>query len=156
MALVIGPMVTGVAAGAIGMAIYGLAVYRRRRALTRRSRNRNARRYNRRYYRSTSEDTPALERVMEGIRKQDVSGCGLRLVCELASRTHQDLAMEEWAILDLVGNGVKGGDGDGDGALQQYKTARGVGEKGGNCGTSFPYCPLTGTQLMHSIMAYLP
>lgn len=103
MALVFGPMVTGVAAGAIGMAIYGLAVYRRRRAFNRRSRLRNGRRYHRRYYRSTSEDSPTLEHVMEGIRKQDVSGCGLRLVCELASRTHHDLAMEEWAILDLVG-----------------------------------------------------
>ncbi|KAG7173306.1 putative DM4/DM12 family-like protein 29, partial [Homarus americanus] len=107
--------------------------------------------------RSPEEDSAALENLMEVIRAEDVSGCGRRLVCELAANNQQSLTVEELSILNLVGSSVKPGEGVlPRGASQEYKEARGLGEAGGDCDKVFPKCPLTGAQLMGAVMAYLP
>ncbi|XP_018008448.2 uncharacterized protein LOC108666141 isoform X2 [Hyalella azteca] len=43
------------------------------------------------------------ERMMEVVRAQDSSGCGLKLVCELASLNNEQLTYDHLAMLDLVG-----------------------------------------------------
>lgn len=48
------------------------------------------------------EDSPeALERALQEIKSQDLSGCGLKMMCDLAQR--DSLTVEELAVLDLVG-----------------------------------------------------
>ncbi|KAK4308966.1 hypothetical protein Pmani_019385 [Petrolisthes manimaculis] len=95
--------------------------------------------------------------AMEMVKAQDVSGCGRRLVCELASGHPQTLTVHELAILKFVGSGVVPGEGvlppD---ALLQYKTAKGYGEGGKDCGQLYLHCPYNSTQLMQVIMHYLP
>ena len=48
------------------------------------------------------EENDNLENFLEVVRRQDVTGCGLRLVCELAQE-RGELYPEHEAILDIVG-----------------------------------------------------
>lgn len=41
-------------------------------------------------------------------------------------------------------------------ALHEYKAAKGFGGAGGDCGKVFTGCPLNGTQLVETVMGYLP
>ncbi|XP_042882275.1 uncharacterized protein LOC122259513, partial [Penaeus japonicus] len=61
------------------------------------------RRHHFRYGRSIREDSAALERTMALIRKEDVTGCGMRLVCELGALPAHRRDAHGDAILELVG-----------------------------------------------------
>ncbi|KAK4305702.1 hypothetical protein Pmani_022409 [Petrolisthes manimaculis] len=99
-----------------------------------------------------------IENVLEMVKAQDVTGCGRRLVCELGSADPRRLTVEELSILNLVGDGVVPGEGvlPPGGASGHFKTARGWGESGGDCGLAYHTCPLNGKQLMQLVMEYLP
>lgn len=99
-----------------------------------------------------------MQNALELVRAEDVTGCGMRLVCELAGQEEEDLVQEELAILALLGPDVKPGEGvlPPGGARGEYLQARNFGAQGGDCGAAFPMCPLNGSQLMDTVMAYLP
>lgn len=99
-----------------------------------------------------------MQNALELVRAEDVTGCGMRLVCELAGQEEEDLVQEELAILALLGPDVKPGEGvlPPGGARGEYLQARSFGGRGGDCGAAFPMCPLNGSQLMDTVMAYLP
>ncbi|XP_037782946.1 uncharacterized protein LOC119579274 [Penaeus monodon] len=108
-----------------------------------------------RYGRSIREDSAALERTMALIRQEDVTGCGMRLVCELGALP--DRGAHEDAILELVGRVPPGTDlrAAGETALGQYRLSRALGEGGGDCARAFPLCPFNGTQLMQTVSGYV-
>ncbi|XP_053650768.1 uncharacterized protein [Cherax quadricarinatus] len=111
----------------------------------------------RRGKRSIHEESAALENVMEEIRAQDVSGCGRRLVCELAATDLRRLTVQELSILNLVGPSVLPRKYLSSGAASgEYRAARGVGEAGLDCGQIFTTCPLSGSQLRIAVLALLP
>ncbi|KAK8378142.1 hypothetical protein O3P69_018837 [Scylla paramamosain] len=137
-------------AGAVTLA--GLALAGRRRGRGRRFRGGR-----RRFGRAVAEESPAVERIMALIREEDASGCARRMACELGGRAQGDLSEEERSILDLVGPGVSPGEGVlPEGAVWEYRAARGLGEAGADCGQAYPTCPLGGAQLMNAVTAYLP
>ncbi|XP_042203352.1 uncharacterized protein LOC121853348 [Homarus americanus] len=148
-------------AGAVGLGLLGLAAGSRggRRRGGRR-RQGNFRRFGREAgeeVRQQQEEQEALERTLELIRVEDVTGCGLRLMCELAATPSETLLQEQMAILNLVGPSVRPGEGLlPPGATGDYLAAKSLGAAGGDCGLAFPECPLGGTQLMDQVMAYLP
>ncbi|XP_071531596.1 uncharacterized protein [Panulirus ornatus] len=144
-------------AGAVGLGVAGLAIGRS----LRRDRDHGGYGGQRGGYhrrrRSEKEESAALENLMELIREEDVTGCGKRLVCELAAADDQRLTVEELSILNLVGPAVKPGEGLlPKGATWEYRAARGFGQTSGDCGQAFPMCALNGTQLMDTVMAFLP
>ncbi|XP_064115258.1 uncharacterized protein LOC135221408 [Macrobrachium nipponense] len=142
-------LATVVIGGAVGIGLASIAAH-----FTRRS---GYGRHHYRYGRSAQDDSSALERTMNLIRQQDFSGCGLKLVCDLASMTDDQLASEEMSILSLVGTSIKPGEGLlPTSALQEYQAARGLGEYGYDCALAFPSCPLNSTQLIETVMSYLP
>ncbi|XP_042877374.1 uncharacterized protein LOC122256626 [Penaeus japonicus] len=104
------------------------------------------------------EEWPALENLLHGVRQGHDVGCGRRLLCELAQEDEEALSLEELEILSLVGPDVTPGEGllPPGGASGEFARARAFGRDGGDCGAAFPLCPLNGTQLMDSVMAYLP
>ncbi|XP_071531603.1 uncharacterized protein [Panulirus ornatus] len=135
-------------AGALGLSIASLVSSFTRRRFRGRSRYR--------FRRSVHGGSRALERTMELIRREDVTGCGMRLLCELARLRQDHITGEEQAILDLVGPAIDPWSGVSPrGALQEYKTAKGFGEAGGDCGKVFSLCPLNGTQLMETVLGYV-
>ncbi|XP_037788427.1 uncharacterized protein LOC119583796 [Penaeus monodon] len=145
-------------AGAVGLGVLGLAALASRGGGRR---NRGGRRKgHRRGRRSSVEDADdwRMQNALELVRAEDVTGCGMRLVCELASQEEEDLVQEELAILALLGPYVKPGEGvlPPGGARGEYLQARSFGGRGGDCGAAFPMCALNGTQLMDTVMAYLP
>ncbi|XP_047477322.1 uncharacterized protein LOC125030948 [Penaeus chinensis] len=145
-------------AGAVGLGVLGVAALASRGGGRR---NRGGRRNgHRRGRRSTVEDDDdwRMQNALELVRAEDVTGCGMRLVCELASQEEEDLVQEELAILALLGPDVKPGEGvlPPGGARGEYLQARSFGGRGGDCGAAFPMCPHNGTQLMDTVMAYLP
>nr|XP_053644746.1 uncharacterized protein LOC128697213 [Cherax quadricarinatus]XP_053644747.1 uncharacterized protein LOC128697213 [Cherax quadricarinatus] len=160
------------AAGAVGLGALGVAALSRRRSRSRGHRNtyggyrntyggsrhrRSGRRRHRNRYGRNVEKEPQveLEEALNKIRKTDVTGCGLRLVCDLAATDR--LSVEELAILQLIGPTVKPGEGLlPPGASGEYKQAKWYGESGGDCHEAFPDCPYNGTQLMNIVMDYLP
>ncbi|XP_047477191.1 uncharacterized protein LOC125030899 [Penaeus chinensis] len=119
------------------------------------------RRYHHRYGRSIREDAAALERTMALIRQEDVTGCGMRLVCELGARPARDRDAHGDAILELVGTLPPGSDlhalsaGEGVSALQEYRRARSLGERGHDCEKAFRFCPFNGTELMSAVVGYV-
>ncbi|XP_042214160.1 uncharacterized protein LOC121860840 [Homarus americanus] len=144
-----------IVAGAVGLGIAGIAAAFSRRHYG--GRPYSYRYRHRRYRRSPVQSKNNLEKTMEIIRSEDVSGCGLRLMCEVAGLRNQHLTMEEKAILDLVGPGQMPRSGfTPKGALQEYKLAKGLGQSGGSCGQVYSTCPYSGAQLVHTVMGYLP
>ncbi|XP_063606311.1 probable H/ACA ribonucleoprotein complex subunit 1 [Penaeus indicus] len=104
------------------------------------------------------EDEDTHGRLMEIISDQDESGCGKRLVCELAAAEAEDerqLLMEELAILKFVGDIVPGEDLRAQGAALDYKLAKERGMEGRDCGLLYPSCIYNGTEIMTSVLAYL-
>ncbi|XP_037788438.1 uncharacterized protein LOC119583805 [Penaeus monodon] len=90
-------------AGAVGLGVLGLAALASRGGGRR---NRGGRRKgHRRGRRSSVEDADdwRMQNALELVRAEDVTGCGMRLVCELASQEEEDLVQEELAILALLG-----------------------------------------------------
>ncbi|XP_042877367.1 uncharacterized protein LOC122256622 [Penaeus japonicus] len=143
-------------AGAVGLGLLALAGAGRRS-----NRRRNGhRRYGREAGEAGAQDEewPALENLLQDVRRQDTTGCGRRLLCELAQEDEEALSLEELEILSLVGPDVTPGEGllPPGGASGEFARARAFGRDGGDCGAAFPLCPLNGTQLMDSVMAYLP
>ena len=49
------------------------------------------------------EEEQRLEQLMQVIREEDVTKCGMKLVCELAAYPYKDLTDEAAGILDIVG-----------------------------------------------------
>ncbi|XP_037788472.1 uncharacterized protein LOC119583826 [Penaeus monodon] len=90
-------------AGAVGLGVLGLAALASRGG--RRRHRGGRRRHHHRGRRSSVEvDTEwRMQNALELVRAEDVTGCGMRLVCELASQEEQDLVQEELAILALLG-----------------------------------------------------
>ncbi|XP_047477920.1 probable H/ACA ribonucleoprotein complex subunit 1 [Penaeus chinensis] len=104
------------------------------------------------------EDEDTHGRLIEIISDQDESGCGKRLVCELAAAEAEDerqLLMEELAILEFVGDIVPGEDLRAQGAALDYKLAKERGMEGRDCGLLYPSCIYNGTEIMTSVLAYL-
>ncbi|KAK7068905.1 hypothetical protein SK128_012584 [Halocaridina rubra] len=147
------------AAGAVGLGLAGAAALLGGRG--RRRGGGGRRRYHGRGKRQApprqeSEDT-VIERVLDLIRQQDITGCGMRLVCELAGIREEELNEEQQAILNLVGPVTKPGEGLlPPGGARDFKEARFLGFTEGKCQESFPLCPLNGTQLMELIDAFVP
>ncbi|KAK3870078.1 hypothetical protein Pcinc_024660 [Petrolisthes cinctipes] len=90
-------------AGAVGLGLAGLA------ALGGRGRRRRRKGGRKRYGRDVTttagaeeDERAALMRLLEVIREEDVSGCGRRLMCELAASDPTQLEEEHLAILDLL------------------------------------------------------
>ncbi|XP_037782935.1 uncharacterized protein LOC119579263 [Penaeus monodon] len=108
--------------------------------------------------RSVEEDSEALDNLMALIRQEDVTGCGMRLMCELGAAPEDELTVEELSILHLVGPIVKPGEGvlPSGSATSQYRNAKDFGREGGECAKAFPMCPLDRAQLMDTVMNYLP
>ncbi|XP_069979349.1 uncharacterized protein [Penaeus vannamei] len=144
-------------AGAVGLGVLGLAALASRGGGRR---NRGGRRKGHRRGRRSVDDAEdwRMQNALELVRAEDVTGCGMRLVCELAGQEEEDLVQEELAILALLGPDVKPGEGvlPPGGARGEYLQARSFGGRGGDCGAAFPMCPLNGSQLMDTVMAYLP
>ncbi|XP_068227504.1 uncharacterized protein [Palaemon carinicauda] len=150
----------GLAAGAVGLGVAGLAALLSRRGGNRkkqRKHHKKTKTTHTRYGRGDDDGQDNLERMMDLIRREDVTGCGLRLMCELAKEDPGDLIGEEMAILDLVGTPLlPGEDVRGLGALGEYREAKAVGLNQGSCGQTYFMCPLNGTQLMDTVMGFLP
>ena len=95
----------GAAAAAVGSALAAGALGL---ALLARGHRGGGRRKNRhhgysRHGRSVAEEQQQIEKFLEEIRIKDVSGCGKRLVCELAAKDPELLTQEQDNILDTVG-----------------------------------------------------
>ncbi|KAK7068904.1 hypothetical protein SK128_012583 [Halocaridina rubra] len=140
------------AAGAIGLAAIAGRVF---------GGGRRGRRRGREVQDNNVPEAEILERTLTLIRQQDITGCGLRLVCELAGLNEEELDEEQKAILSLVDMANDHRHTPGEGILPSlgatdYKAARTVGIMQGDCGTSFPMCSLNGTELMQVIGHYLP
>lgn len=104
------------------------------------------------------EDEDAHNRLLEVASEQDESGCGKRLVCELAAAEAEDereMLEEELAILEFVGDLVPGEDLRAQGAALDYKLAKAQGMEGRDCGLLYPSCIYNGTEIMTSVLAYL-
>ncbi|XP_064088314.1 uncharacterized protein LOC135202784 [Macrobrachium nipponense] len=90
------------------------------------------------------DESVALERLLDLIRSQDVTGCGLRLMCDLANRNENELDALRLGILNLVeplpkpGEGILPSGGAGD-----YKMSRFHGQSGEDCFSLYPSCPLS-------------
>lgn len=107
--------------------------------------------------RSAELEAEALEGVMEMIRQEDVSGCGLRLVCELGAAEEGQLSIEEISILNLVGPVIQPGEGLlPDSASVDYRAARTYGSSNINCTEAYPKCPIAGEFLMDSVISHIP
>ncbi|XP_064115254.1 uncharacterized protein LOC135221404 [Macrobrachium nipponense] len=144
-------------AGAVGLGLAGVAALFSRRGGTRRKNKKHQKKTYSRYGREDDDGQDNLKRMMELIRREDVTGCGLRLMCELAAENPRDLIDEEMAILDLVGAPLTPGeDIRGLGALGEYREAKALGLSHGSCGKTYFMCPLNGTQLMETVMGFLP
>ncbi|XP_069979348.1 uncharacterized protein [Penaeus vannamei] len=143
-------------AGAVGLGVLGLAALASRGAGRGSGGGRN--KGYRRGRRSVDDAGRRMQNALELVRAEDVTGCGMRLVCELAGQEEEDLVQEELAILALLGPDVTPGEGvlPPGGARGEYLQARSFGGRGGDCGAAFPMCPLNGSQLMDTVMAYLP
>ncbi|XP_068246310.1 uncharacterized protein [Palaemon carinicauda] len=155
-------------AGAIGLGIAGLAVllsrqkdYRKKQQKKERYQQNSANQQDS-YYRRTSRGkraakSSAVNNLLQVIREEDVTGCGLKLVCELAGTTEEELGTEERAILDLIGPIVPPGEGLlPSGGARDYMLAKAFGQQYGNCTQAFPNCHLQGTDIMANVMNFLP
>ncbi|XP_071531481.1 uncharacterized protein [Panulirus ornatus] len=155
-----GVSAAGLAAGLGGLAVAG-AVGLGVAALARRGRRRGGfrRRGHRRFGREVAQedDQAALNRLLALVRQEDATGCGLRLMCELAANPDHQLPQEAREILSLVGSPVKPGEGVlPPGGAGDYLEAKSVGYFGGDCVQTYPLCPQDGAQLLGSVMAHLP
>ncbi|KAK7081587.1 hypothetical protein SK128_006589 [Halocaridina rubra] len=111
----------------------------------------------RRKKRSPEQEAEALENVLELIRQEDVSGCGLRLICQLGELPEEELTIEELSMLQLVGPPIQIEDSiPSNKASWDYRVARTIGYSGGDCGEAYPKCPLAGKQLINAVMEYIP
>ncbi|KAK7075135.1 hypothetical protein SK128_009533 [Halocaridina rubra] len=148
-------------AGAIGLGVAGIAALVHKKEGNRGYRGGKRRGHgghgHYRGKRSVEDESAALQNLLQVIRAEDVTGCGMKLVCELAGLREEALMEEELAILDLVGPVVRPGEGLlPPGGAGDYKAAKMYGLQQGNCSQAFPLCPLNGTELMGAVMNYLP
>ncbi|XP_042877371.1 probable H/ACA ribonucleoprotein complex subunit 1 [Penaeus japonicus] len=100
----------------------------------------------------------AHNRLMDVIAQEDETGCGKRLVCELAAveaEEERQLLMEELAILEFVGDITPGEDLTSHASALEYKLAKRHGMEGRDCGFLYPSCIYNGTEIMSSVLAYL-
>ncbi|CAL4084353.1 unnamed protein product, partial [Meganyctiphanes norvegica] len=99
------------------------------------------------------EEKQLLAQEIETVRKADMAGCGMRLVCELGAADEDKLTEEELAILAFVGPGVvKPGEGLlPDSSLWEYQVSRVMGQVGANCAKAFPACPYNATKMVNAI-----
>ncbi|XP_066946839.1 uncharacterized protein [Macrobrachium rosenbergii] len=154
-----GSIVAGAAtavAGAVGLGFLGVASIFRRRSRSR-SKHRPSGGYGRRRRRAAKKKTVAIGNSLRLIRQEDVTGCGLKFMCELAKRDPGELTVEELSVLSLVGPVVKPGEGlMPDGAVGDYMRAKALGQAGGSCSEAYPLCTFSGTQLMEIVVGFLP
>ncbi|KAK7068906.1 hypothetical protein SK128_012585 [Halocaridina rubra] len=148
-----------VAAGAVGLGLLALAGRRRSRSRSPKpyassGYHKKRRETQRKKATSLNKDSEEkiLQRAVTLIRKQDVTGCGMKLVCELAGLNEDELTADQREILKLVDK-LPNEDG---GGITDYKAALEVGRSLSSCSQTFPLCSLTGTQLMQTIDSYLP
>ncbi|XP_064115256.1 keratin, type I cytoskeletal 17-like [Macrobrachium nipponense] len=107
--------------------------------------------------RSAEDESEALARVLDLIRREDVAGCGLRLVCELASSEEEELTVEELSILNIVGPPARPEERiSSENGVNDYRVAKSIGLERENCTRAYSFCPLDGTQLRGAIVAHLP
>ncbi|XP_045599670.2 uncharacterized protein [Procambarus clarkii] len=144
------PIILGglIVAGAIGLVVAASVL----RGSRRRYRGRR-----RRYGRETKNSKNNLSGLLEMVRAQDVTGCGRRLMCELAA-IPEDIELPELArdILELVGPAVRPGEGVlPPGATGEYLEAKSYGHYGGNCGQKYFTCPEDGRHLLGMVLDQL-
>ncbi|CAL4067423.1 unnamed protein product [Meganyctiphanes norvegica] len=101
------------------------------------------------------EEQLELQETLELIRKHDTTGCGKRLMCELANMDQEQLTVEELSILNLVSHNTQSGVRPNQ-ASQEYLDAKTKGQQGEDCGQVYPLCKMNGKQLMSIVMDYLP
>ncbi|XP_064115266.1 uncharacterized protein LOC135221419 [Macrobrachium nipponense] len=101
-----------------------------------------------RYGRDLKDEREALDNLLEMVFLQDGTGCGMKLVCDLAGKEEDELVGEDLNILALVGPGVPPGEGllPKSGA-DVYRNARYIGETGAPCDKIFASCPMNGTEI---------
>ncbi|XP_068227632.1 uncharacterized protein [Palaemon carinicauda] len=101
-----------------------------------------------RYGRGLKDERAALDNLMEMVFLQDGTGCGMKLVCDLAGKGEDELTDEDLNILALVGPAVAPGEGflPTTGA-DVYRNARYIGESGAACDQVFKSCPVNGTEI---------
>ncbi|KAK4324954.1 hypothetical protein Pmani_004443 [Petrolisthes manimaculis] len=149
-------------AGAVGLGLAGVAALAGIGRKGRRRRKGGRRRYGRDVTTTGAgaeeDERAALMRLLEVIKEEDVTGCGRRLMCELAASDPTQLEEEHLAILDLLEPVVRPGEGllPPGSAAEEYVRARGVGESGGDCALAYPACPVPPSQLPQLILDYLP
>lgn len=92
-------------AGAVGLGLLALAGLGRRSSSRRRSGYRKHGRYGREVPAAEAQiqEQADLENLLEDVWRQDETGCGRRLLCELAKEDEEELSQEELDILSLVG-----------------------------------------------------
>ncbi|XP_066953763.1 uncharacterized protein [Macrobrachium rosenbergii] len=169
LALTLGTLGAAAIAGAIGLGIAGLAVLHSERKGDRRKnkkrrnnlgglRQDSYRRRGARVRRAVSGDSAtAVQNLLQVIREEDVTGCGLKLVCELAGARAEELGTEERAILDLIGPAVPPGEGLlASGGARDYMWAKAFGQQRGNCAQAFPDCHFSGAEIMATVRNFLP
>ncbi|XP_066988766.1 uncharacterized protein [Macrobrachium rosenbergii] len=108
----------------------------------------SSRRSHNRYGRDLKGEREALDNLLEMVFLQDGSGCGMKLVCDLAGKEEDELAQEDLNILALVGPGVAPGEDllPKSGA-DVYRNARYIGRTGAPCDNIFASCPINGTEI---------
>ncbi|CAL4100080.1 unnamed protein product [Meganyctiphanes norvegica] len=158
-AIGVGGLAAGAAVlGAIGLGAAALGLLRsgsRRGGGRRRGGRRGGHRGRRQA--QDQEETDRLERFLQVIRYEDVTGCALRLACELAGMEEDQMAIEELAIVNLLSPVTAPGQGLlPNSASADYKAALTAGSKGKNCAKEYPICPYNSTVLMNTVMNYLP
>ncbi|XP_064115257.1 uncharacterized protein LOC135221407 [Macrobrachium nipponense] len=155
-----GSIVAGAAtavAGAVGLGFLGVASIFRRRSRSR-SKHRPTGGYGRRRRRAAkNKKNVAIGNSLRLIRQEDVTGCGLKFMCELAKRDPTGLTVEELSVLNLVGPVVRPGEGLlPDRAIDDYRRAKALGQGGGSCSEAYPLCAFSGSQLMETVSGFLP
>ncbi|KAF2359414.1 Protein of unknown function DM4/12 [Trinorchestia longiramus] len=96
------------------------------------------------------------EMLMQVIRQQDTTGCGLKMVCQLAALDEDELAEEELAVMNLVQFVPPGESRLPTSGADDYHTALSMGRTGGNCTHVYASCPIDGIRIMDTVMAFLP
>ncbi|XP_042203351.1 uncharacterized protein LOC121853347 [Homarus americanus] len=100
------------------------------------------------------EDT-RVNSLLELVRAQDVTGCGKKLVCELAAQPEDRLPDVARNVLNLVRSVVKPGEGLlPPGAAGEYLEAKNHGLLGLDCAQEYPVCPYDGQHLRNLMMTF--
>lgn len=131
------------AAGAAGLALLGRGGGGGGRRRGGRGRGRHGRSI------TPQEETNQVNQFLEEIKANDLSGCGRKLVCELAAKDPLDLNEEEAGILEAVGPAVVPGQGIlPPEAVWDYREARGHGVLGESCTNLYNRCHMDASSIM--------